>query len=93
MRVSDFLVAPKLSINKLQPLQFGCTDVSVWLHRRFSLVAPAKAAAWSDLQSDWELVGVAKQLVLRKMRPAFFHERPAFFHERAAQKCPRPWDI
>ena len=40
MRVSDFLVAPKLSINKLQTFQFGCTGVSFWLHRRFSLVAP-----------------------------------------------------
>ena len=44
-------------------------------------------------KSDRALVGVAKQVVLLKMRPAFFHERPAFFHERPAFFCPRPWDF
>ena len=35
----------------------------------------------------------AKQVVLPKMRPTFFHERPTFFHEWPAQKRPRAWDV
>ena len=44
-------------------------------------------------KSGRALVGVAKQVVLLKKRPAFFYGRPAFFHERAAFFCPRPWDF
>ena len=84
-RMSAFLVAPKLSIRQLRPVHFGCTGTLFGCTGTLSAVgfldkpsvtlrdAERQIRPGVSCKSDQKLVEVAKQVVLRKMRPAFFH--------------------